>query len=250
MGDLLEKEAEKRGVDSRPNFKKNILVLRETLMADKMRNSYIMLDIKITDEDLHNYYNNHLEQFQLPENVRIQEILMADEVEAKKLAQKIRAGADFSKLADQHTLRPGLKGKGGILDSITLAKSEPLFNAVKNAKKGQIVGPVPFKDKFSVIKLLERRPMKQLTYEEVLPRLRAQAYQAKKESVFRNWVEARRQKDQAEVYADLFISKLFDKLAQMQAERPPGENKKIKGQFPMKIKVGPEGKIEKVEDEE
>src|SRR3989304_1128058 len=47
MGDLLEKEAEKRGADSRPEFKKNILKLKETLMADKMRNDYILLNLRV-----------------------------------------------------------------------------------------------------------------------------------------------------------------------------------------------------------
>ncbi len=248
-GDLLEKEAEKKGVESRPGYKENILKLKEALMADKMRNDYIMLNVKVNDEDLHNYYDTHLEQFQIPENVKIQEVLVASEAEAKRLAQQLKAGADFVKIVQQHTLRPGVKEKGGILDSITLARSEPLFNAVRTAKKGQIVGPAPFKDKFSVIKLLERRPMKQFTYEEALPQLRMLAYEEKKQSVFKNWVEARKQRDQVEVYSDLFITQVFDELARLQTQRPPGQTKKIKGQFPLKIKIGPEGQIEKVEDE-
>jgi|GEM_PF-441605 len=250
MGDLLEKEAKKRGADSRPVFKQNLLKLKEALMADKMRNDMVMLGVKVRDEDLHNYYNAHLEQFQIPENVKIQEVLVATEPEAKKLAQQIKAGANFAKLVDQHTLRPGLKGKGGILDSISLAKSEVLFNAVKDAKKGQVVGPVPFNDKFSVIKLLERRPAKQLAFEEVQPRLRPLAYEDKKRTAFKNWIESRKQTDKVETYPDLYLSKVFSKLSELHASQPPGDRKRITGKLPLKIKIGPEGQIQKVEGED
>ena len=249
MGDLLEKEAEKRGTDSRPVFKQNLLKLKETLMADKMRNDLIMLRVKITEEDLHSYYDTHLEQFQIPENVKIQEVLVATEPEAKKLAQQIKAGANFTKLADQYTLRPGLKGKGGILDSITLQKSEILFNAVKEAKKGQVVGPVPFNEKFSVIKLLERRPTKQLAFEEVQPRLRSLAYEDEKRTTFKNWIESRKQNDKVETFPEVYINKVFGKLSELHASRPPGDRKRLSGKLPMKIKIGPEGQIQQVEDE-
>ena len=142
-----------------------------------------------------------------------------------------------------------MKGKGGILDSLTLARGEFLFNAVKEAKKGQVIGPVPFRDNFSVIKLLERRPMQQLTFEEAQPRLRPLTYEDKKRNVFKNWVESRKQMEEVEVHPDLYLSKVFGKLKELQASRPPGERKVLTGQFPMKVKIGPEGKMEKVEDE-
>ncbi|OGC76713.1 MAG: hypothetical protein A2Z27_02890 [candidate division Zixibacteria bacterium RBG_16_50_21] len=249
MGDLLEKEAQKRKADSRPDFKKNILTIKESLMADKMRNDMIMMDLKVTDQDLRDYYDSHLEQFQTPEMVKIQEVLVASKEEGDKLAKQIRAGADLARIARQHTLRPGMKEKGGVLDSITTSNSAILFEAVKGAKKGQIVGPVPFRDKFSVIKLLERTPSKQLKFEEVQPRLRGLAYEDKKKSVFDNWIEARKRVDQVEVYPDLYWQKVSEKLAALMTSRPQGSRQSIKGQLPLKIKVGPEGKIEKVEDD-
>jgi foldase protein PrsA len=181
--------------------------------------------------------------------VKIQEVLVASKEEGDKLAKQIRAGADLARIARQHTLRPGMKEKGGVLDSITTSNSAILFEAVKGAKKGQIVGPVPFRDKFSVIKLLERTPSKQLKFEEVQPRLRGLAYEDKKKSVFDNWIEARKRVDQVEVYPDLYWQKVSEKLAALMASRPQGSRQSIKGQLPLKIKVGPEGKIEKVEDD-
>jgi hypothetical protein len=136
-----------------------------------------------------------------------------------------------------------MKEKGGVLDSITMSNSVILFEAVKGAKKGQIVGPVPFRDKFSVIKLLERTPSKQLKIGEVQPRLRAAAYEDKKESVFNNWIDGRKQAYAVEVYPDLFWQKISEKMAALMASRPPGTKQNIKGKLPLKIKVGPEGKI-------
>ena len=248
MGDLLEKEAEKRKAYTRPDFKKNILKLKESLMADKMRNDFIMVNAKVTEEDMRNYYDTHLEQFQIPEMVKIQEVLVATQAEAEKLAKQIRAGADFAKLVAQHTLRPGMKERGGIMDSITQAVSAELFGAVKNAKKGQIVGPAPFRDKFSVIRLLERRPGKQQASEEVQPRLRSLTYEEERKTTFQNWLEARKKKDPVEINQELFQAKLDEKLSQMRAARPAGSKQRISGQLPLKVKIDKEGKIEKVDD--
>lgn len=243
MGDLLEKEAIKRKADSRPDYKKNILKIKEAMMADKLRSDYIMLNAKLTDEDLHAYYDSHLEQFQIPEMVKIQEVLVATEAEAAKLAKQIKGGANFAKLADEYTLRPGMKGRGGILDSISQARNAVLFDAVKNVKIGRIVGPVPVSDKFSVIKLLERRPMKQLAYGEVQLQLRRLAYEEKKKAVFQQWAENRKKTDPVEIYWDTYRVKLDEKLAPIRAAQASGE--KARGTFPLKVKVGPGGKIEK-----
>src|SRR3990172_2474461 len=110
------------------------------------------------------------------------------------------------------------------------------------------MGPAPFRDKFSVIRLLERRPGKQQASEEVQPRLRSLTYEEERKTTFQNWLEARKKKDPVEINQELFQAKLDEKLSQMRAARPAGSKQRISGQLPLKVKIDKEGKIEKVDD--
>lgn len=246
MGDLLEKEAKKKGAERRPNYKSNILKLQESLMIDKMRNDFILGGLKVSDVELHAFYDSNLTLFKVPEHVKIQEVLLSTKEQAQKILNRVKAGASLSKLADSLTIRGGMKGRGGVLDSITEARNSVLFLAVKNAKKGQVVGPVPVSNSFSVIKLLEHSPARQRTYEEVLPDLRVLAYVDKQKKTFREWVASREKADAVDIHWELYRKMMDEKVLALREQFREENENKVSGTFPFKVKVGPGGKIEKV----
>ncbi|MCI0530794.1 MAG: peptidyl-prolyl cis-trans isomerase [candidate division Zixibacteria bacterium] len=244
LGDLLEQEAKKRNVESRKVYKENVLTLKEALMADKMLNDFIYLTVKVTADDLQKYFDEHPQEFHLPEMVKIQEIQVATQKEATDLLARIRAGGNMNQLASQYTLRSGMKPKYGIFDSLYQTKNPPLFNAVAGLKKGQLTSPVPMGNNFSVIKLLERRPARQPAFQEVQSGLRQMVYDYKKKTTIDAWTDRRKQIDKVEVYPEIYFAQLNEQLEEF---RGVG-NQTIQGTFPMKVKVGPGGKVEKVED--
>jgi peptidyl-prolyl cis-trans isomerase D len=94
---------------------------------------------KVTDADLQAYYQKHIDQFQVKDQVRVRHILIkvpqgadaATDAAAKKKAEDIRkqivAGGDFAKLAKENSDDPGSKEQGGELGFITKGQTVPEF---------------------------------------------------------------------------------------------------------------------------
>src|SRR3970282_812646 len=96
----------------------------------------------VTPEEIRRSYDDNLEQYSTPEQVRASHILLKtegkDEAVVRKQAEDILAkarapGADFAKLADQYTEEEAGKGKGGDLDFFDKGQMVPEFDAVASS---------------------------------------------------------------------------------------------------------------------
>ncbi len=80
--------------------------------------------VAVPPTDVQRYYNDNIQQYQTPEQVRASHILLKtdgkDEAAVRKQAEdllaKIKAGADFAELAKKFSEDAGTKDKGGDLD--------------------------------------------------------------------------------------------------------------------------------------
>ena len=81
-------------------------------------------------------------------------ILAKDEKKAQELLGKLKKGAEFDKLARQHSSCPSGK-RGGDLGEFKRGAMVPAFDkAVFNGKPGDLVGPVKTKFGYHLIKVL------------------------------------------------------------------------------------------------
>jgi len=72
--------------------------------------------INITDEDIQTYYDENVDQFTTPEQVRVSHILVETEEEALEIVSELNKGADFAKLAEERSTDTGTAAKGGDTD--------------------------------------------------------------------------------------------------------------------------------------
>src|SRR3989338_6759946 len=98
--ELLFQEAKKKGLDKKEDvlqrvedMKKQILI--QSLMQDKMK------ELKVSNEDVEQYFNSHKQDFQVPEKVKLRHIQVAAEDEAKELIKSLGEGAKFEDLAGE-----------------------------------------------------------------------------------------------------------------------------------------------------
>lgn len=243
MSELLEKEALRLKLDKKKSFVENIKKLREKMMADKLRNDLLLAQINVTEEESRAYYESHKGQFMHPVRVRVQEIMLPSEAKAKAVLKQLKAGASFSKLARQKTMRANFKEKGGDLGYFSQTQFPGLFNACQNLKVGELAGPALQGGSFSVIKFLGRKEPSQKTYEEAQKEAETKALAEKKQLIYNNWIASRKALVKVEVNTELLSQKLEQEFAKM--EQTPGK-KTISGSFPFKIRVGPGGVIEQV----
>ncbi len=117
----------------------------------------------VTDADVQQYYEEHLSEYQVPEQVKVRHILIAvnsqdqkEDAAAKAKVQgildQLHHGADFAKLAKQYSDDPGSKSQGGELGWIKHGVTVPEFDsAAFSLAPGQISGLVRTKFGYHII---------------------------------------------------------------------------------------------------
>ena len=215
----LAAQAVKAGLDKDPAIAQAKGEVREQLLARAWLAEQVkgvMPDAAATERYARSEYLAKPERFTLPEEVRVRHILLpvakdgGDDAQVKaradKLAEQLRAGADFATLAKAESADTASAQRGGELDWFGRGKMAPAFEQATFAlkKPGDISAPVKTPYGWQIIQLLEHQPAKKLPFEQVLPELRKEiATRIDGQERGRIWqaTEAEAQVDDAEVQA-------------------------------------------------
>ena len=142
-------------------------------------------DTQISQQDLQRYYNQHQDQFRVPEEVKVAHILIktplpgpdgkvdpkavADaKAKAEDVLKKLQGGANFADLAKKNSDDPGSAAQGGELGWIGRGRTVPEFEkAAFGLKPGQMSGLVQSSYGFHIIKVEDRHDAHLKSLEEV-----------------------------------------------------------------------------------
>lgn len=168
---LIYNEAVKAGFDKDPEVQKRIENMkRQIVMQGFMENKAKSL---ITDDELKAAYAEKVAAAKGQDEIKARHILVSSEDEAKKLAEQLKKGADFEKLAKEKSSDKGSGVNGGELGWFTKDKMVPEFaEAAFKLKKGEISDPVKSEFGWHIIKVEDRRPIKVPSYDEVKEQLK------------------------------------------------------------------------------
>ncbi|MDI6870407.1 MAG: peptidylprolyl isomerase [Bacillota bacterium] len=132
--------------------------LRQQIEAKLVLDRLAVKGVTVSDEEIAQYFEQNQEELGEPEQVRARHILVTEEEEAKKLIEELKAGADFAKLAAEHSKDPGSQGHGGDLGFFRRGELVPEFEAVAFAlKPGEVSSPVKTEFGWHVIKVEEHK---------------------------------------------------------------------------------------------
>ncbi|AUT44225.1 peptidylprolyl isomerase [Aeromonas sp. ASNIH5] len=145
---------------------------------------YLLLDaanlgknIKVTEQDAQDYYDQHQDLFQRPERRQVAHILIpfgkdekAAEQKAEAVLAKAKAGDDFAALAKADSSDTFSAKKGGELDWFEKGVMDPAFEkaAFALAKAGDLSAVVKSPFGFHIIKLLAVEPAKTKPFVDVM----------------------------------------------------------------------------------
>lgn len=116
-----------------------------------------------------NYYETHKEEFNQPERAKVRHILIKAEkgnaeaiakakASANDIAQKLRAGGDFAKVAKEKSDDPGSKNQGGLIDYFSRGSMVPQFEEYSfTGPIGKISDPIQTDFGFHIIKVEDRK---------------------------------------------------------------------------------------------
>jgi len=197
--------------------------IRVDALARKLLDQQIKGQVKITDEDVKNFYEDNKSQYLRPESFRASHIFIAifpldkiestprQELEAKKdeyaaaakktveqVLGKLKAGGDFAELAKQHSQDNGSRENGGDLDFIYKGVFDPAFDAaVSKLKPGEMSDVVQTPYGFHIIKLVETQPEEQVQFADMKESIQQHLFNQRAKMIVQKFLGGLR--DQAKV---------------------------------------------------
>ena len=95
--------------------------------------------VKISDDDIEEYYKNNIDRFETPETRQILQMIFADEETARKASKELSNGADFYATAQKFAEQTKEDTDLGFVSKDNLV--EEMADDIFDAKIGSIVGP-------------------------------------------------------------------------------------------------------------
>lgn len=156
---LLEKVAEKRGYYQSPEVVEEAETIRKEKAKSLVRKNLTDQDYVPTEEEIEDYYNEHLDEYTVQRPLHVYHIIFTDSAFATVILDSIRDGANFVEMAKRYY--PGEKEIREIaydLDFISERElSREFFEAANKLEVKEIGGPVRTEWGYHIIKLMERK---------------------------------------------------------------------------------------------
>jgi len=173
--------------------------VRANLISDQLFKK-ITVVVKVSDADVKKYYDEHEQQYGVPEQRDIAHILVKKKALADSLYARVKAGEDFSKLAKQYSQDPGSKAQGG---KLTISKGQtvgPFDQTAFLLKTGAYSRPVKTEFGYHIIKALGPvKAAKVTAFAKVKASIRQQLEQQKKNDKMTAWVNDLKKKFDGEI---------------------------------------------------
>lgn len=185
--ELIFMDAKKNLLEMDPEYKTELEKLKKELLSNFYVEKFLR-DVKVKDEDIKKYFEEHAEEFVSQETVCASHILVETEEKANDVLAKIRSGEmTFEDAAKAFSTCPSSQ-RGGDLGEFGKGQMVPEFDqACFEMEVGELRGPVKTQFGFHLIRLDKKNEAKPVTLEDVkeelsqhlLAEAQQKAYQSK-----------------------------------------------------------------------
>ncbi len=187
--EILYQEAKKKGLDKSPDYQKKVEDFKKLTLISQLLEKEIEEKVKVSDKDVKDYYETHKKDFTANNQVKASHILVKTEEEAKGIAEQLKKGADFAKIARAKSIDAGSAKSGGDLGFFSRGQMVPEFeNAAFNLKVGEVSGPVKSQYGYHIIKVTERKEGKVVEFEKIKGLLTQRLTAEKQKEVFDSYI--------------------------------------------------------------
>lgn len=162
--------------------------LKTHLLIRKLIEEVINRKIEIKEEELLDYFKQHMEEFQKGEQVRTLHIMVETEDEARRIRKLIRKGKSFSELAKQHSRSP--EGKtGGDMGYYEAGQMPKWFDDVFKLKVNKVSDIIRTPFGVHIFKVVDKKPERKMSFEESKRQIHTKLLREAQEQAFHKWVE-------------------------------------------------------------
>lgn len=154
---LLVTEGGNKGLTEKPDIKAHLRMVRDDFITQEYVRAYIENKVEVSDDEAEKYYNTNSE-IREREYLKVSQIVVEKEEEAKEILERLKKGEHFNKLARERSIDPAGKARAGELDLFEKGKKEKeIEDALAKLEKGGISDIVKTKGGYYIFKLDERK---------------------------------------------------------------------------------------------
>lgn len=175
--------------------------VEEKLLAEKMIRSATDYNGEVDEKEALKFYEENRSYFQIPEMVRVRQIVVPDGQEAIQILKRLKRGESFEKLAREKSIGPE-KENGGDLGYFSKGERPSEFDHVFEMEVGKISDIIKTPYGYHIFKLEEKIEPREIPYKEAKSKIIQAIAKKKGEENFRQWLQDLRQKARIKINQD------------------------------------------------
>ncbi|NKB68679.1 MAG: hypothetical protein GKR89_16570 [Candidatus Latescibacteria bacterium] len=201
---IMAQDARRKGIDKTEAFLQWRQGALEDLVLVRLRQQVMAQMPAVSQADLEAFYQANKHRFKSAAWARLQEVLVRDPAQARRLAEDIGRGETMGPLVQAHSTRLKTKEEDGVFyvsQSQVLYFGEAWMKAVMNTPLNRVHGPVETRGEYSVFKVLERHPESYHTLEvnRVRQAVNRDVLEHRQRDHFNAYLEGLKQKHAAQI---------------------------------------------------
>ncbi|AUZ04265.2 MULTISPECIES: peptidylprolyl isomerase [Vitreoscilla] len=153
--------AKEQGADKQPTFKQEFAQYERDLLNQAYA-IYVIEQNPVAAAEVQAFYTDFQKKYQGSEEVKLSEIFLSTEADAKAVVADLKKGQKFADVAKAKSLDPRAKQSGGenpnYVNLKDMQQNAPaVYAVISNLKKGQYSQPVNAQNVWGVFKLEDKR---------------------------------------------------------------------------------------------
>jgi len=167
---LLAAEAVRRKLDKDPAAQRRLAAAHDRVLGDLVVEATVA--DAVTEKNIRDLYDEQQKLAKRSQEIRARQIVVATAAEAEQVKKLLAAGASFEALAMERSRDAATRFNGGDLGYFTADVMPEAYDAaLKGAKVGQVVGPVPVQGGFAVVRVDDVREEQPTPIEAARPQI-------------------------------------------------------------------------------
>ena len=201
---VFRKEALRLGIDKTAEYKVRVSNYEKSVVFGVFVEKVILPDVKVAEEEIKRYYDEHAKEFSFPEMIKIRSIAFGKRGDAEDAIEKLRKGMDYQWFVThaEGQLDKGTQGlmvlEGNPLATKTLP--EGVQKVVSGAKSGDLRLYASPEGYFYVLSIQEVTPSRPQPYQEARETIAGIVYNEKLQKAVEDWADKLRAVSEVKVY--------------------------------------------------